>query len=278
MNRANALAQQGHYEEARTEYRLAQELHHIKPSGVIENRLGVTYGNQGRHHEAVVHFSNAINVKDSGTDRFNRAFSRLHLGLWHEASTDAQAALRMDAGTDGDFHSHAMAHYVLALASMATGDLTKADEHARQSVQVMEDNGVGADYRFDAYMLWAGAKFRLGEHHHAIKHYTNAIALADNAEARSSRAKTYFEAHRCDLATADAHTSVSMEKIAWQGYDSDAEANFILGLCAHEAGDFDDAIHYYPLAVALMQAAGYPEEEVDPVSDLLSLAMQRKSW
>ena len=111
---------------------------------------------------------------------------------------------------------------------------------------------------------WVGNSYSaLGQHDQAIQHYTNAIDIRDNAYHRIPRAIEYANNGRCEEAMPDAETALAMAPYSEPGYHTGAEAHWILAACLPD----EQAQAHTEQALAIAQAHGYTEEEIDLSSE-----------
>ena len=110
---------------------------------------------------------------------------------------------------------------------------------------------------------WIGEAYSaMGQHETAIKHYTDAIDIRDDAYHRIPRAIEYANNGRCAEATTDAETALAMEPYHEPGYHTSAEAHWTLAACSPE----EQAQVHMDQAVAIARAHGYSEEDIAAIS------------
>ena len=107
---------------------------------------------------------------------------------------------------------------------------------------------------------WIGEAYSaMGQHETAIKHYTDAIDIRDDAYHRIPRAIEYANNGRCAEAATDAETALAMDPYSEPGYHTSAEAHWILAACSPE----EQAQVHMDQAVAIARAHGYTREDID---------------
>ena len=102
----------------------------------------------------------------------------------------------------------------------------------------------------------------LEQHKKAIKHYTDAINIRDDAWHRVSRGTEYPYNGRWAEAFADAETALTMKPHSPTGYHSSAEAHWILAGCLIASGEELKAITHMEQATIIARAHGYSEEDI----------------
>ena len=276
LNNGQDLFYQGRYEEALEEFKKAQETRLAGQSWVLENWIAITYRVLGDHEKAIEHHTNAIGIKDSGTNRIGRAGSYAQTGQWHLAVTDAEAALAMEAEQTKYLHIHAEAHVLLATWYAVQGEVSLTYDHASKALAIMSTIEYNPISQAAAHKLKGVAQATLGQQGPAIETYSEAIFYGDDAQLRSLRASTYLAENRCPEATTDANAALMMEPVHEVGYHSDAEANAVLGVCSHLSGDHVSAEHYLIEALVIMQGTEYQVEVTQYWTELLTKIRQEK--
>ena len=105
---------------------------------------------------------------------------------------------------------------------------------------------------------WIGSAFQgLNDHTQAIAHLTVAIAIEDSPIDRISRANSYLETERCDLAINDANQALGMTPEYTEGLHTDAEAHTILGICHIVHGDPALGIFHLKTGLEVAKENGY---------------------
>lgn len=126
------------YQEAITKYKEALTLHG-HPSRVIENRLGLSYDILGLKEQAIVHFSNAIQIKDTSLNRVNRSLTYHELGLCDSAIIDATIALLMEPASKRGYHTDVEASYVLSDCYFWKGDYERSLKHIEDAIRIAKN-------------------------------------------------------------------------------------------------------------------------------------------
>ena len=145
------LMEEGKIREAIAKYKLALVLHN-QPSRVLENRIGLAYFLLGEDASAIVHYSNAIQIKDNSLDRVGRGQSYMYSDQCDMAMTDARVALAMEPAFDVGIHTDVDANYILSdcyfwdeeyLLSLqhieAAIDIAKEHEYSDEEVSILEE-------------------------------------------------------------------------------------------------------------------------------------------
>lgn len=254
--RGDDLRDAGNYHGAIAAYQSAQA-YHGKPSSVLENHIGLAFQAMGNHERAIDHFSKAIEINDGPTDRVNRADSYLETEQCPLAIHDAQQALEMKADSTKGIHTGAEARYILGVCQLRSGDNTQAVIHLRTALTLMRVNDYTNETLASTHEAIGNALYAEGQHLQAIEHYSQAIALDDNASTRASRASAYKGVEDCANASADAQAALKMPAVHW---DSDAEAHVILGYCQFRSGDSAQAVIHLRAALTLMRVNDYTNE------------------
>ena len=132
FHRGTELFYQGDYDGAIQAYQSAQ-IHHGKPSTVLENKIGIAFLELGNHQQAIDHFTKAIEIEDGPTNRVNRAQSYIETDQCPPAIHDAQQALDMKPESTDGYHTDAEAHRVLraAMAMALTWPLATTPKRSR---------------------------------------------------------------------------------------------------------------------------------------------------
>ena len=132
--------QAGDYAAALEYYQQAKELHG-SPSAVLESSIGLTYGRLGRYGLSIEHHSIAIELRDLGPIRMNRASSYQRNGQCADAIEDSRVALELEPVVKAGHHTHAEAHAVSALCYMGMGRDREAIEHMDAALVLGREHG-----------------------------------------------------------------------------------------------------------------------------------------
>ena len=259
-NRGTELFHQGDYDGAIQAYQSAQ-IHHGKPSSVMENRIGWAFLELGNHQQAIDHFTKAIEIEDGPTDRVNRAISYIETDQCPLAIHDAQQALDMKPESTDGYHTDAEAHRELRDCHMAIGDYAKAVENARAALKLMETHQYTGEKIAKIHIGLGNALYADDRAAEAIQHYSQAIALDDTAEARASRAEAYIATKDCISALTDSHKALEMEPESTDGYHTYAKAHILITSCHITSGDNAQVIKHIESALTLMEANKYSAEQ-----------------
>ena len=107
----------------------------------------------------------------------------------------------------------------------------------------------------------------LGRHEEAIRHYTNAVGIRDDAHHRVSRGNEYLVNGRCEEARTDAEAALDRKTYTEPGYHTGSEAHWILGYCLLEELDEEGALPHLEQALSLARANQYPGDEVSVMAE-----------
>jgi tetratricopeptide (TPR) repeat protein len=131
--RAERAIQEGHLEEALTEYEALRKLKPNDPETFL--RLGVLYKVLGRDNDAAQSYAQARDLLNSQADFFlERGMIYLELGWWTSAQADAQAALALTPES-------ALGHFILGSVYEAQGRISESMNTLRQAAELAYDQG-----------------------------------------------------------------------------------------------------------------------------------------
>ena len=255
------LSQQGLHHKAIQAFKSAQQLHG-KPSAVTENRIGMSYQLLAQHEIAIEHFSKALNIEESPTDRVNRATSHLALGQCDLAINDAQSALAQDTQQGQGVHTDAQAHIVLGGCHLQQDDPDTSLPHLQKALSIAKDHEYPHDDLASFHHLTATAHTLLGQLADAADHLTDAIQLHDTPEYRTTRGWIYLAQQQCSLAKTDAQLALTMPAEPEPEYHPHAEAHQIIANCYWENDDLQLAREHAESAIPIMLNAGYPTADI----------------
>lgn len=108
----------------------------------------------------------------------------------------------------------------------------------------------------------------LGQYDIAIEHLSNAIAINDDAGTRVNRAYSYSGNAQCEPAISDALAALAKEPEIYEGYNTDAEANFVLGWCYYEQSKYLQSLQHADAAIAIANDHQYAESEMAGLTEL----------
>ena len=106
----------------------------------------------------------------------------------------------------------------------------------------------------------------MGQSQNAIRHYTEAIGIRDNALRRIYRGDEYTANDQCTEAAADAEAALGMEADAEPGFHTGVEAHLILAICLLDQGDNQNALFHIDKAISAARTNGYPAEDISGMS------------
>ena len=259
LEKGKELFRQEDYHGALQAFQSAQ-IHHGKPSSVLETQMGTAFQQLDDHQQAIDHFTKAIEIKDNPTGRINRALSYIATGQCTLTFQDTKRALDMDPESADGFHTNAEAHAALSTCHQTSGDNASAIEHAKAALSLMEENNYSAEALATAHVS-AGDAYTWGKQYaRATHHYSQAIELNDNAEARASRAWAYRSSQNCNDALTDAGEAIKLPPVSRHGYHSSAEAYWLFAVCLGEADQ--RATQHVRTALRLMGESEYSNKEI----------------
>ena len=253
------LLQQENYHGALQAFQSAQ-VHHGKPSSVLETQIGMVFRRLDDHQQAIVHFTKAIGIKDNPVGRVNRALSYIEISQCPLTFQDAKRVLDMEPESANGFHTHAEAHAALSACHQTSGDNASAIEHAKAALPLMEENHYSTEVLATAHVS-AGDAYTLEKRYaKATQHYSQSIELNNNAAARAGRAWNHQMRQNCNDALADAGEAIKLTPVSRHGYHSSAEAYWLFVVCLGEADQ--RATQHVQSALHLMEQSGYSTEEI----------------
>ena len=214
----------------------------------------------GNHQRAIDHFSKALEIKDTPTNRVNRGDSYRETGQCPLAIHDAQQALEMKADSAEGIHTDAEARYILGTCQLTSGNDDQAVTQLKAALTLMRVNHYTNGELATVLETIGDILYAEGQHIQAIEHYSQAIGLDDTASARAIRAWAYVDVEDCMSASADAQAALRLRTSHWNGYHSGAEAHSALSYCRWEQGELDQALQHAEQALALMRENRYEPE------------------
>ena len=108
----------------------------------------------------------------------------------------------------------------------------------------------------------------MGQSQNAIRHYTEAIGIRDNALRRIYRGTEHAENGQCTEAAADAEAALRMKPHAEPGFHTGVEAHSILAICLLDQGDNQNALFHIDRAISAARTNSYPAEYISKMSKL----------
>ena len=139
------LVRAGEFEAGIERLKEAQQLHG-EPSAVLENWIGLAYDGLGLYALSIVHYSNALAVRDSALDRVNRATAYWKSGQCELAIEDAQTALTMEPQGAPGHHTDVGANVVLTSCHYENGDFNAALQHLDAAIALAKEHSYSAEY------------------------------------------------------------------------------------------------------------------------------------
>ena len=259
FEKGKELLQQENYHGALQALQSAQ-VHHGKPSSVLETQIGMAFRRLDDHQQAIDHFTKAIEIKDNPVGRVNRAHSYIETSQCPLTFQDSKRALDMEPESADGFNTHAEAHAALSTCHLTSGDNASAIEHAKAALSLMEENNYSAEVLATAHASTGDAYTWGKQYARATQHYSQAIEINDNAEARASRAWVLRVSQDCNAALADAGEAIKLTPVSRHGYHSSAEAYWLFVVCLGEADQ--RATQHVRTALRLMEESEYSTKEI----------------
>jgi protein O-mannosyl-transferase len=268
INLGNALAEQGHLEEALEHYRQAVR---IDPEDATAyNNIGMALAERGRMEEAIDYYRNALRIDPNhAMAHHNLGLALAERGQKEEAIEQYREALRLNA-------DYASAHNNLGSLLAERGQMEEAIEHYRQALRIDPDYA-------SAHNNLGNALAGQGRTKEAIEHYREALridpklAMAHNnlgntlaGQGRTKEAiEHYREALRIDPKLAMAHDNLALALAGRNEFEetiehyrevlrvnpTDAEAHNRLAVALATQGKLDESIKYLRDSLELESSA-----------------------
>ena len=205
-------------------------------------------------------------------DRVNRAISYSETDQCSLAIQDSQRALEMEHVVSAAYHTDAEAQAILVVCNHINENYQGAIEHADKALKLMNSTGYPAEELAVIHVVAGTSHHLSGNYPEAIRHLSNAITLNDNADARSTRAWTYWNTGDCTSAIEDSLQAIAMLPVTAPSYHTAAEGHLILYYCYSDQGKWSEALQNTEAALILMHAHDYDPESIALVeNDVLSL-------
>ena len=217
--------------------------------------LAVCYTQQGDYLRALQHADAALEITGEYRHRLD------DLDTLSLARDSLQAVVDGDMWPEDLFFPPALTHYEAGEQLFVEGDYEAAIVRFQDA---RETHGTASGAIQTQIAASHGA---LGRHEQAIRHYTDAVAIRDDAHHRVSRGNEYLFNEKCDEANADAEAALEKKTYAEPGYHTGAEAHWILGSCLVLAMDEEGALPHLKQAMNLARANQYPFELVSLFSE-----------
>ena len=235
-NLGNALLQQGHVDQAVIHYTEALQ---IKPDyALTHHNLGQALERQGRLEEAIRHYHVALRINP----KFIKAHNSLGIvlarqGKLEEAIVQYNEALRLKPG-------YAKAHNNLAIALARQGDFQKALAHFAEALRLKPDYA-------EAHNNLGVALTRSGRLVDAKKHFSEALRFnPGSAEIHNNLAVVMAKLGNLETAILHYNKALALQP-------NYAEAHNNLGNALSEQGKLNEAIASFSKALEIR--ANYPE-------------------
>lgn len=255
----------GDYKGAIAAYQLAKD-HHGGKSHVLANRIGIAFQAMGDHEQAIVHFTESLEIEDDPVDRVNRATSYIETTQCPLAIQDAQKALEMEVQSGKGRRSDADAHSIIGVCHYLSDQHEDATRHLLTAAPIMLSSGYAASEIAYVYELAGNAQVALESYPEAIRHYSQAITAEDDSSTRMWRAWSYWEQGDCAKATEDAQQSLKLPAYRESGYHSQVDAYKMRHLCEEDPAK---RISYATSAMELMRTNGYDEAAIKGMLELI---------
>ena len=110
----------------------------------------------------------------------------------------------------------------------------------------------------------------LGQHEQAIRHYSLAIEIRDDAFHRTNRGMEYLNMENCREAMTDASRALEVKQYEEPGFHTAVDAHWILATCHREEEDYENAIAHGRQVVDLARQHGYPEEDISFMEEVIA--------
>lgn len=108
---------------------------------MLEGRIGLAYDSLGEFELAIVHFSNAIEVRDSSVARVNRAFSYADIGDCDKAIIDAFVALAVEPQLGVGYNTHVEANYIISDCYFWDEKYLFSAQHLEDAIAIAKEHG-----------------------------------------------------------------------------------------------------------------------------------------
>ena len=131
--------------EAIAKYKQALS-YHGEPSHVLENHIGLSYYFLEQYNLAIVHYSNAIQIKDTSVKRVNRSLSYVTLERCDRAIPDALAALALEPAFEKGFHTDMEANYILSDCYFWDEEYLLSLQHIEAALSVAKQHQYSDEY------------------------------------------------------------------------------------------------------------------------------------
>lgn len=135
IERAEALFEQGKYQEALQQYEKARESNN-GPSKVIENWIGNTHSAMGNYQKAMDQFTKAILIDDDQLNRTNRALAYARLGKCTEAVQDIKKGFALAEKDEASERLQVEAHMIAATCYIELEQYDKARHHQQEGLRL----------------------------------------------------------------------------------------------------------------------------------------------
>ena len=97
----------------------------------------------------------------------------------------------------------------------------------------------------------------------ALRYFSEAIDLRDDAFNRSYRAKEFFGLDDCENSMGDSKVVLTQEPYAEPGFHTLVDAWTVMGICQIRAGQYKSGILHLEKAKELACPSGYPAHEIE---------------
>ena len=115
----------------------------------------------------------------------------------------------------------------------------------------------------------------LGQYELAIRHYSNAIRIADSSVDRVNRGLVYFNTDRCGKATEDAKAALALEPEFTVGYHTDVEANYMISICYFFDEEYLLSLQHLEAALEIVREYRYGAADIAGMEGDIAVV---KSW
>ena len=140
----NAWLHTGEYQLAIEKYKEAQ-IHHGKPSAVLENNIAFAYRLWGKYNLAIEHYTKALGISDDSMTRMGRLIVYHAIGRCDLAIPDAETVLTQKPETAPGLHTNVEALWVLSSCSAYNEEYGKALQYITRAIPLATEHDYSAE-------------------------------------------------------------------------------------------------------------------------------------
>ena len=208
----------------------------------------------GNHLPALQHAEATLEMADT------HGYPETYLEEVVTISLIAQAVLEGKIGPEDLIFEPALTHSKTGIDLLNQGDYEAALVSFRTAQEI---HGIPSG----DIQVRIGRTYRaMGQSQNAIRHYTEAIGIRDNALRRIYRGTEHAENGQCTEAAADAEAALGMRAHAEPGFHTGVEAHLILAICLLDQGDKQNALFHIDKVISAARTNGYPAEYISEMS------------